>query len=74
MFAESIKNLSSNLKNLQEKSPNNHLVWDKDDQNSMDFVAACANIRAYIFGIPQKTRFDIKCRKIIISYYDRKKL
>ncbi|XP_033202309.1 ubiquitin-like activating enzyme 2 [Bombus vancouverensis nearcticus] len=60
VFAESIKNLSSNLKNLQEKSPNNHLVWDKDDQSSMDFVAACANIRAYIFGIPQKTRFDIK--------------
>lgn len=60
VFAESVKNLSSNLKNLQEKSPNNHLVWDKDDQSSMDFVAACANIRAYIFGIPQKTRFDIK--------------
>ncbi|XP_060819831.1 SUMO-activating enzyme subunit 2 [Bombus pascuorum] len=60
VFAESVKNLSSNLKNLQEKSPNNHLIWDKDDQSSMDFVAACANIRAYIFGIPQKTRFDIK--------------
>ncbi|XP_043255612.1 SUMO-activating enzyme subunit 2 [Colletes gigas] len=60
VFAESIKNLSKTLKDSQEKSPNNHLVWDKDDQSSMDFVAACANIRAYIFGIPQKTRFDIK--------------
>ncbi|XP_031825915.2 ubiquitin-like activating enzyme 2 [Nomia melanderi] len=60
IFAEAIKNLSKTLAVSQEKSPNNHLVWDKDDQSSMDFVAACANIRAYIFGIPQKTRFDIK--------------
>ncbi|XP_076181710.1 ubiquitin-like activating enzyme 2 [Ptiloglossa arizonensis] len=60
IFAESVKSLSKTLTASQEKSPNNHLVWDKDDQNSMDFVAACANIRAHIFGIPQKTRFDIK--------------
>ena len=26
----------------------------------MDFVAACANIRCHVFGIPPKTRFDIK--------------
>ncbi|KAK2583700.1 hypothetical protein KPH14_009622 [Odynerus spinipes] len=60
IFAEAIHNLSKSLKSSQEKSADNHLVWDKDDQNAMDFVAACANIRAYIFGIPQKTRFDIK--------------
>lgn len=60
VFAESVKNLKKALAACQEKSPNNHLVWDKDDQSAMDFVAACANIRAYIFGIPQKTRFDIK--------------
>lgn len=61
IFAESIKNLNQALKASQEKSLTNFLVWDKDDQHAMDFVAACANIRAYIFGIPQKTRFDIKC-------------
>ncbi|XP_071565776.1 SUMO-activating enzyme subunit 2 [Temnothorax nylanderi] len=60
IFAESMKSLSQTLKSSQEKSPGNHLVWDKDDQHSMDFVAACANIRAHIFGIPQKSRFDIK--------------
>ncbi|KAG7205366.1 hypothetical protein KM043_007366 [Ampulex compressa] len=60
VFVDSIKNLRKELKISQEKSPNNHLIWDKDDQNAMDFVAACANIRAYIFGIPQKTKFDIK--------------
>ena len=37
-----------------------HLVWDKDDEAAMDFVAACANIRAFVYNIPQKTRFDIK--------------
>lgn len=61
IFAESMKTLSQTLKSSQEKSPGNHLVWDKDDQHAMDFVAACANIRAHIFGIPQKSRFDIKC-------------
>lgn len=60
IFSEALQNLSKTLKVSQEKSVNNHLVWDKDDQDAMDFVAACANIRAYIFGIPQKTRFDIK--------------
>ncbi|EZA54639.1 hypothetical protein DMN91_007233 [Ooceraea biroi] len=60
IFADSVKSLSQVLKASQEKSPSNHLVWDKDDQHAMDFVAACANIRAHIFGIPQKTRFDIK--------------
>ena len=37
-----------------------HLVWDKDDDAAMDFVAACSNIRSQVFGISQKTRFDIK--------------
>ncbi|XP_050461616.1 SUMO-activating enzyme subunit 2 isoform X1 [Cataglyphis hispanica] len=60
IFADSLKNLSQALKASQEKSLDNHLVWDKDDQHAMDFVAACANIRAHIFGIPQKSRFDIK--------------
>ncbi|XP_072763055.1 SUMO-activating enzyme subunit 2 [Anoplolepis gracilipes] len=60
IFADALKNLSQALKASQEKSLDNHLVWDKDDQHAMDFVAACANIRAHIFGIPQKSRFDIK--------------
>eukprot|EP01147_Barroeca_monosierra_P006382 gene6382-9303_t len=37
-----------------------HLVWDKDDDVSMDFVCASANLRANVFGIPLKSRFDIK--------------
>jgi len=57
VFADSCNALSQQLKGLKE---GDHLVWDKDDKAAMDFVAACANIRAYIFGIAQKSRFDIK--------------
>jgi ubiquitin-like 1-activating enzyme E1 B len=45
---------------LQASDYKDTLVWDKDDESAMDFVASCANIRAYIFGIAQKSRFDIK--------------
>ncbi|VDP15157.1 unnamed protein product [Onchocerca flexuosa] len=38
------------------------LLWDKDDDPAMHFVAACANLRAHIFSIPLKTLFDIKCK------------
>jgi len=51
---------------LQSLKEGDHLVWDKDDKDAMDFVAACANVRAHIFGIPQKTRFDIKCKYNLI--------
>jgi ubiquitin-like 1-activating enzyme E1 B len=53
----SIDKLKSNLEASDYKDS---LVWDKDDEAAMDFVAACANIRAHVFNIPQKTRFDIK--------------
>lgn len=36
------------------------LAFDKDHAIIMSFVAACANIRAKIFGIPMKSQFDIK--------------
>lgn len=55
IFASSISILKKELSNKT------FLVWDKDDKPAMDFVTACANIRAHIFSIPQKSRFDIKC-------------
>lgn len=57
IFSDSIGALKSDIEKLGE---NDHLVWDKDDKSAMDFVAACANIRAKIFNIPVKSRFDIK--------------
>ena len=36
------------------------LVFDKDDDDALDFVAAGANLRSTIFGIETKSKFDIK--------------
>lgn len=36
------------------------LVWDKDDNAALDFVVSASNIRAHIFDIPRKSRFDVK--------------
>ncbi|KAK8038736.1 ThiF family protein [Apiospora rasikravindrae] len=36
------------------------ITFDKDDEDTLDFVAAAANIRSSIFGIERKSRFDIK--------------
>ncbi|KAK8721934.1 hypothetical protein OTU49_012643 [Cherax quadricarinatus] len=57
VFETAVRSLHTQLKGKPEGED---LVWDKDDKDSMDFVTACANIRAHIFGIPQKTRFDTK--------------
>ena len=36
------------------------LTFDKDDVDTLDFVAATANLRAIIFGIEPKSKFDVK--------------
>lgn len=56
VFVSTIDTLKKELKTKD------FLMWDKDDNPAMDFVTACSNIRAHIFSIPQKSRFDIKCK------------
>lgn len=34
--------------------------WDKDDDDALDFATSAANLRATIFNIPLKSRFDVK--------------
>ena len=36
------------------------LTFDKDDEDTLDFVASAANLRSYIFGIDLRSKFDIK--------------
>lgn len=62
VFATSLADLQKEFSKL---AIDDHLVWDKDDKAAMDFVAACANIRAKIFHISQKSRFEIKCKQFI---------
>ncbi|XP_066149326.1 SUMO-activating enzyme subunit 2 [Euwallacea fornicatus] len=54
VFADSVCVLKKELANKD------FLVWDKDDKPAMDFVTACANIRSYIFLIPQNSKFQVK--------------
>lgn len=47
-------------KSSDGKSADPIITFDKDDEDTMDFVAASANLRSIIFGIETKSRFDIK--------------
>jgi len=40
--------------------PNVVLAFDKDDDDTLDFVVATSNLRAIAYGIPKKTRFEVK--------------
>ena len=61
VLSESLAAIKKDFGKLPE---GDNLVWDKDDKHAMDFVAACANIRSKVFGIAQKSRFEIKCKFI----------
>ncbi|RDA94834.1 hypothetical protein CP533_4331 [Ophiocordyceps camponoti-saundersi (nom. inval.)] len=64
VFVDSLDRLSKRmleLKKVKEPSaPEPVISFDKDDQDTLDFVASSANIRSVIFGIDCKSRFDIK--------------
>ncbi|EKV15800.1 Ubiquitin-like activating enzyme (UbaB), putative [Penicillium digitatum] len=64
VFRDSLNRLTHRLKQLQEKclpgqdSP--ILTFDKDDVDTLDFVTATANLRAAIFHLELKSKFDVK--------------
>ncbi|KAI9158580.1 Ubiquitin-activating enzyme E1-like [Paramyrothecium foliicola] len=64
VFNDSIERLSKRWIQLKESeapdSPDPVINFDKDDEDTLDFVAASANIRSTVFGIDRKSRFDIK--------------
>ncbi|CEP60302.1 E1 ubiquitin-activating protein UBA2 LALA0_S01e07602g [Lachancea lanzarotensis] len=45
------------MKRLPEEG---QIEFDKDDQDTLEFVTTAANIRAHIFKLPLKSLFDIK--------------
>ena len=45
---------------LQTESSSPMIAFDKDDEDTLDFVTATANLRAQIFGIDAKSKFDTK--------------
>ncbi|CUS21854.1 LAQU0S04e02322g1_1 [Lachancea quebecensis] len=49
------------IEKLMQRLPSeNQIEFDKDDPDTLLFVAAAANIRASIFNLPLKSVFDIK--------------
>lgn len=57
VFEQSTNSISKEFYKLKTGE---YLIWDKDDKAAMDFVASCANIRAHIYHISQKSKFEIK--------------
>ena len=60
----SLRRLSARLDQAQSRAgpskASSILSFDKDDEDSLDFVAATANLRSVIFGIGMRSKFDIK--------------
>ena len=60
----SFNRLSQRLKELQAATSPDQvppiLTFDKDDVDTLDFVAAAANLRAAIFHIETNSKFEIK--------------
>ena len=59
---ECVENFSGCVNHLKKElmEKGDFLVWDKDDDASLDFVVSASNIRAHIFDIPRRSRFDVK--------------
>lgn len=66
VFVDSLYRLSNRLETERTQAEVGNaapvLSFDKDDIDTLDFVVASANLRAAIFGIEQRSKFDIKRR------------
>ncbi|EPS43290.1 hypothetical protein H072_2702 [Dactylellina haptotyla CBS 200.50] len=60
VFADSLDRLSKRVLQLKGSDQSNLLSFDKDDDDTIDFVAASSNIRSIVFGITTQSKFDIK--------------
>ncbi|KAF2745162.1 ThiF family protein [Sporormia fimetaria CBS 119925] len=64
VFVRSLKRLSDRMEGLRANVDMGNstpiLTFDKDDEDTLDFVAASANLRSHIFGIETRSKFDIK--------------
>ncbi|KAJ6258967.1 Ubiquitin-activating enzyme E1-li [Drechslerella dactyloides] len=60
VFADSLDRLSKRVQEDKKAGKDPILSFDKDDEDTLDFVAASANIRSHVFGIAGQSKFDIK--------------
>ncbi|KIM24861.1 hypothetical protein M408DRAFT_331533 [Serendipita vermifera MAFF 305830] len=55
LFVSSVERLSARLQRGEEI-----ITFDKDDDDTLDFVTAASNLRSSVYNIPQKNRWDVK--------------
>ena len=64
VFLDSLKRLTARMTRVQQLGDASAipaaLSFDKDDPDTLDFVASTANLRAVIFDIEPKSKFDVK--------------
>lgn len=62
VFLDSLRRLSDRMEELRAQGGESPpiLTFDKDDVDTLDFVAASANLRSIVFGIAPRSKFDIK--------------
>lgn len=64
VFNDSLERLSKRMLELNKaydgSGPAPMIEFDKDDDDTLDFVASSANIRSTVFEIDRKSRFDMK--------------
>ena len=65
VFSASLRRLSARFDQLKADAgtgdaPPPMLSFDKDDKDTLDFVASAANLRSIVFGIETRSEFDIK--------------
>jgi len=64
VFNDSLRRLSNRLDELKANADIGNappiLTFDKDDKDTLGFVAASSNLRSHIFGIETRSEFDIK--------------
>ncbi|EGG11779.1 uncharacterized protein MELLADRAFT_102204 [Melampsora larici-populina 98AG31] len=57
LFCSSLMKLGEQMKSSSDNEP---LTWDIHNDNASDLVTAAENLRAHLFGIPLRTRFEVK--------------
>ncbi|KAF9551989.1 E1 ubiquitin-activating protein uba2 [Mortierella hygrophila] len=60
VFSDSLLKLTSRLTTMRETDAEASVQFDKDDSETLDFVTATANLRAHVYGIEEKSRFQVK--------------
>lgn len=64
VFNDSLERLSKRILDLKKakrpSDPEPIITFDKDDEDTLDFVTASANIRSIVFGIEPRSKFDVK--------------